>query len=315
MGGSGKGLLFSFVRQFRKVIDFDGKNFKFDGSFLYQNVTVDTDIIYIDDVPDRWKFENLFSVLTGSLMVEPKNKKKIIIPFEKSPKFFITSNFWVGGLDMSSIRRKYQFAIVKYFGEDLEPIDEFKRQFFTGWDASEWRKFDNFIAYCCQLYLSETNHKSIGNITDNGIERALRTNTDFSFIDYMDKQLNHLFFDFAPDSLKVFSGEINGVFTTNGVDYNRWKNNMISREPDRDLFIIIDRDKLTAKICELTKLKLLKSTKVTRWLKKWAKNRNVLLNTRYGSDKIIIVLDMPSGIKDETIYPEWVTENQDTLPK
>lgn len=282
-GGTGKGLLFSFIRQFRKVADFDGKNFRINDTFIYQNVDIDTNIIFIDDVEKNFKFTSLFSILTGALQVNKKNKPQIIIPFEKSPKVYITSNFPVGHMDISSQRRKYEFAVVKYFGIEREPIDEFGRQFFTEWDAKEWSKFDNFIGYCCQLYLADTSHKTIGNITVNSQERSLISNTNKDFVEYMDAQLKCNFFDFAPNTLKTFEGEINGVYVSNGVDYDKWKFNMNLPEKHRnkDLYIYISKQDFFNKMMEKLKIKLLTNTKLTYWLKKWAEIRGVYIDTRY----------------------------------
>lgn len=280
-GGTGKGLLFAFIRQFRKVAEFDGQNFKFNDSFLYQNVDVDTSIIFIDDAEEHFKFTALFSILTGALLVNKKNKPQILIPFHRSPKVFITSNFSVGKMDISTQRRKYEFAVTKHFGTDLQPIDEFGRQFFDGWDVKEWSRFDNFIAYCAQIYLADTNHKAIGNVTLNSTERSLISNTNKDFIEYMDSQLQCNFFDFAPNVLKTFSGEINGVYVTNGVDYDKWYSNSLQKEPDRDLLITISKPDLFTRINDRLKIKYLTPTKLTRWLKRWAEIRGVEIDTRY----------------------------------
>lgn len=296
-GGSGKGLLFSFIKQFRKSADFDGKSFKANDPFLYQNVDIDTNIIFIDDVEKNFKFTSLFSILTSSLPVNKKNKGQIIIPFETSPKVFITSNFSVGQMDISSNRRKYEFAVVKHFGLELLPVDEFGRQFFNEWDTKEWYKFDNFISYCCQLYLSDTNRKAIGNVTDNSHERSLINNTSKEFIEYMDGQLQCYFFDFAPNNLKTVSGNINGVYTTNAVDYKAWKENMASYNPNKDLFIVFPKAEFYTKMMERLKIKGLTSTRLTQWLKKWADSRKVELNTRYqhgtSFERANLIMDFP----------------------
>lgn len=276
-GGSGKGLLFSFVRQFRKVADFDGKNFKTADNFLFQNVDLDTNILFIDDVERHFKFNTLFSILTGSLLVNKKNKPQIIIPFERAPKIFITSNYSVGAMDISSSRRKYEFAIVKHFGQDCEPIDEFGRQFFNGWDKSEWSKFDNFITHCCQLYLAEKDKKHINNITENSSERSLIANTNKDFIDYMDGQLGCYFFDFATNNLKTFEGHINGSYTTNGVDIDKFAKNT----NDISLFLVISKEDFVNKIKGICNLKSLTSTRLTQWVKRWADARKVDMDCRF----------------------------------
>lgn len=276
-GGSGKGLLFNFARQFRKSCDFDGKNFRPQDPFLYQNVEPDTSLIFIDDVEKSFKFSSLFSILTGALQINKKNRPQIIIPFEKSPKVFITSNYSVGAMDNSSMRRKYEFAIRKYFGEDMEPKDEFGRQFFTDWDKPEWMKFDNFIATCCRMYLASTNKRGIGNITENSAERSLISNTNKEFVEYMDDQLKLNFFDFAPSFLKTAKVEIAGKTYTNAVDIALWSR----MNDDPDYYLTMGKENMLIKIKHLTGYGKITTTRLTQWMNRWAKARNVEMDTSY----------------------------------
>lgn len=278
-GGSGKGLLFQFIQQYRKATFFDGKNFRTTDPFVYQNVEPDTCILFIDDVEKNFKFNSLFSVLTGSLIINKKNRPQVIIPFEKSPKVFITSNYSVGEMDISSLRRKYEFAIQKYFGDEIEPIDIFKREFFSGWDAKEWLKFDNLIVDCCQRYLAEDNKKTIGNVTENSAERSLLSNTNRDFIEYMDGQLSKNFFDFAPVFLRSVSVTYpDGSSTSNAVNVRAYINHI----DNPDYYLTISKDIFYEKIFKLCHSpKWLTTTKLTKWLKKWAESRNVEIDTRY----------------------------------
>lgn len=276
-GGSGKGLLFNFIKQFRKSADFDGKNFRPQDPFLYQNIEPDTSVIFIDDVDRHFKFNTLFSVLTGSLSINKKNRPQIIIPFERSPKIFITSNFSVGSMDTSSIRRKYEFAITKYFGTNKEPIDEFGRQFFSGWDKHEWLRFDNFIASCCIMYLAETRKKDIGNITVNSSERSLQSNTNKEFVEYMDGQLQCNFFDFAHESLKNKRAQINGITVGNAVNIEMY----LFKKDDPDYYLVITKEQFFERMFKIVKYKSLTITLLTRWLNRWSEMRNVTMNLSY----------------------------------
>lgn len=282
-GGSGKGLCFQFVKQFRKTADFDGKNFRFSDPFLFQNVDPDTAVIFIDDVEKNFKFSSLFSILTGPLQINKKNKPQIIIPFDKSPKIFITSNYSVGSLDTSSKRRKYEFPIIKYFGDTIEPVQVFNRQFFSGWDREEWLRFDNFIIDCCKKYLSEGDKRSIGNMTDKTAERSLISNTNREFIEYMDGQLSVNFFDFAPGFLKTATiTNQDGSITTNAVNMKSYTEFM----DKPDYYFTISKETFTHKILKLTSYRNLTTTRVTQWVKRWADDRGVEIDASYkrGSD-------------------------------
>lgn len=277
-GGSGKGLCFQFVKQFRKSADFNGKNFKFTDTFLFQNIDPDTSIIYIDDVEKGFKFNNLFSMLTGPLQVNKKNKPQIIIPFEKSPKIFMTSNYSVGGMDTSSKRRKYEFPVVKYFGDEIEPVQVFNRQFFAGWDRQEWLRFDNFIVDCCQKYLAEGDKRTIGNMTDKSTERSLISNTNREFIDYMDGQLSVNFFDFAPGFLKTATiNNPDGSRTTNAVNIESY-----AKYADKpDFYIVEPKEHFLTKISKICNYRNLTTTRVTKWLNMWAESRQVEIDISY----------------------------------
>lgn len=275
-GGSGKGLLFAFVRQFRKVTDFDGKSFNPSANFIFQNVDADTNILFIDDLDKYFKFTSLFSIMTGALPVNKKQEKQMLLPFDSSPKIFITSNYNVGNDDISSRRRKHEFSVVKHYGIDIEPIDDFGRQFFTEWDTDEWCRFDNFMSDCCRLYLKETDKKSIGNVTERGKERSLMANTNSDFVAYMDGQLVYNFFDFCPMHLKTDRGTFNNNTVTNAPNISRFKDPL---SPDD--YFVITKEIFLEGIQKKTKNHKLSTTKLTQWIKQWAKARNVEIDTSY----------------------------------
>lgn len=281
-GRSGKGLLTQFISKFRKTLPFDGKSFNSEKTHKFQNLTIDTDIISIQDVKRNFPFDDLFSLITDGATAEPKNKPEILIPFEDSPKYIIQSNYIVGGSDGSSLDRKLVFSVVKYFSHAKRPIDVFHRQFFTEWDAIEWLRFDNFMAYCAQLFLTDIGHKQIRQETVNNKERQIKSDTNPSFVDMMDSILASRFIEFAPAILVQ-----NGVF-----DYDRWAANMSQRTALPELFLTIDRDKLYEKTVVATKKKLLGPNTPVIWLKSWADSRGIAIDTRFGINKVILVKDM-----------------------
>lgn len=277
-GGSGKGLCVQFITQFRKCTHFDGKNFRFSDQFLFQNVDPDTSVMVIDDVEKSFKFSSLYAILTGSLLINKKNKQQVIVPFEKSPKIILTSNYAIGGMDASAKRRKYEFPVVKHFGEDLEPISVFKRQFFAGWDRDEWLRFDNFIISCCQKYLADGDKRSIGLITDKSAERSLMANTSREFVEYMDAQLANNFFDYCPNFLKTQTVIMpDGTEITNGVDVFTYLRNI----ENPDFYFSVKKSAFLEKISKLSNYKHLSTTRLTHWLNYWAKAKGVEMDTSY----------------------------------
>ena len=152
-GGTGKGLFMNALSHMKKLVVIDGKAFAFERSFPYQLVSADTQILCFDDVKKNFDFERLFSVVTEGLTLEKKNKDAIKIPFEKSPKIGITTNYAIKGAGNSFARRKWELELHQYYSKTFTPIHEFKKHFFADWDDEDWCAFDNYMVTCLRSYL------------------------------------------------------------------------------------------------------------------------------------------------------------------
>jgi len=153
-GGTGKGLFMNALSQMKKLVVIDGKAFAFEKSFPYQLVSADTQILCFDDVKKHFDFERLFSVVTEGLTLEKKNKDAIKIPFSKSPKIGITTNYAIKGSGNSFARRKWEIELHQHYNKNFTPLDEFGKHFFAEWDEDEWCVFDNYMTACLQNFLS-----------------------------------------------------------------------------------------------------------------------------------------------------------------
>lgn len=154
-GRSGKGLVAKGITQMRNLQKIDGKNFTFDKSFAFQSIDLDTEIIFFDDVHKRFKFERLFSIIAEGIMIEKKNKSEFYIPFEKSPKILIATNYSIEGNDDSSQDRQFVVEFTDFYNRNHKPEHDFNKLFFEEWDEDEYNRFDNFMIECCQLYLRD----------------------------------------------------------------------------------------------------------------------------------------------------------------
>jgi hypothetical protein len=152
-GGTGKGLLMSALSQLKKLVVIDGKSFTFERSFAYQLVSADTQILCFDDVKKHFDFERLFSVVTEGLTLEKKNKDAIKIPFSKSPKIAITTNYAIKGAGNSFARRKWELELHQYYHKAFTPLDEFGKLMFGDWNDDDWCEFDNYMIGCLRSYL------------------------------------------------------------------------------------------------------------------------------------------------------------------
>jgi hypothetical protein len=159
-GGTGKGLFMNALSKMKKVVTIDGKSFTFERSFAYQLVSADTQILVFDDVKKNFDFERLFSVVTEGLTLEKKNKDAIKIPFSKSPKIAITTNYAIKGAGNSFARRKWELELHQHYNKNFTPMDEFGKLMFGDWSERDWCSFDNYMIGCLQNYLSRGLQKS-----------------------------------------------------------------------------------------------------------------------------------------------------------
>jgi hypothetical protein len=191
-GGTGKGIFIRSLQYFKSSESVDGKMFKFDRSFLYQRVNLDTQILAFEDVQQGFDFERLFSVITDGIEVEKKGQDSFYIPFEQSPKIIVTTNYAVRGTGNSHNRRKLELEFAQHYTKTNTPQDEFGRLLFDDWSDDDWDKFDRFMIGCAQVYLSqgliEAQHVNLE-------YKKLVASTSQEFIEWMED--------------RVLSGEIN----------------------------------------------------------------------------------------------------------
>jgi hypothetical protein len=105
-------------------------------------------------VKKHFDFERLFSVVTEGLTLEKKNKDAIKIPFSKSPKIAITTNYAIKGKGNSFERRKWELELHQYYNKNYTPLSEFGKLMFGDWNDDEWCTFDNYMINNLQSYLT-----------------------------------------------------------------------------------------------------------------------------------------------------------------
>ncbi len=188
-GGTGKGLLLQSINKLKKVTIIDGKNFNFANQFAFQNVTLDTQIILLDDVNKDFHFERLYSQITEGISFEKKGRDRIKLEYEYSPKFVITTNFGLKGVSESDKRRQYEMEIMTYYNAEYRPIKDFKREFFNDWIADDYNKFYNFMLWCVKNYLNKVNRDNGYDLPDYKSETLfevkLKANTSVEFVEFI----------------------------------------------------------------------------------------------------------------------------------
>ena len=211
-GGTGKGIIVNSVSQLKKAVIIDGKAFSFTKSFPYQRVSADTQTLIFDDASRNFEFERLFSVITEGITLEKKNKDEIHIPFERSPKIVITTNYAIKGTGNSHDRRKWEIELAQYYTKNFTPMHEFGHQLFSGWDDCEWSKFDNYMISNLQLYLKNGLIKSK---FKNLKERSFIASTSMDFSDWAKDKHNNM----TNPGVETIGQEMYNNFTLANPDY------------------------------------------------------------------------------------------------
>jgi hypothetical protein len=220
-GGSGKSLMLTAIGNIRKIIKIDGKAYNpSKNDFVYQRVNMDTQVLAFDDVKKHFDFEQLFSLITEGIPVNRKNKDEIYIPFERSPKIVITTNYVISGAGTSHDRRRHEIEFFQYFNSQRNPQDEYGKLLFDEWSKDEWAHFDNYMLSNLQMYLQ------------NGLVRSISINADAKrFIQNTCKE----FYDFVMDGniainikhynkscTEAFQSDTNGFNTLDPRKFIKW---------------------------------------------------------------------------------------------
>ena len=147
-GGTGKGIFVKALVMFLKTAKIDGKTFKFDKSFIYQRIELDTKLMAFEDVVQGFPFENMFSTITEGVEVEKKGIGAFYISYEDSPKWIFTTNYVIKGTGNSFDRRRFDLEFAQYFTGDHTPLDEFGRMLFSEWEEEDFFLFDTYMINC-----------------------------------------------------------------------------------------------------------------------------------------------------------------------
>jgi hypothetical protein len=153
-GGTGKGIFTKAIAKLINTTPIDGKNFDQENKFTWQRVSLETDLIVIEDAAKRFELEKLYNVITEGIQVEKKFGDEYFIPYEDSPKIAITTNYTIKTPAISDKRRIRVFEFSSFFSDRYTPEDHFGHKLFFGWENQEWNLFYNLMFYCVSSYLT-----------------------------------------------------------------------------------------------------------------------------------------------------------------
>ncbi|MDR0384646.1 MAG: hypothetical protein LBH60_01060 [Prevotellaceae bacterium] len=163
-GRSGKSLIAHALRYVRPVFTKGGRdldnadNFR----FIYDGYTEFHNVIEIDDFAEFGLFDRFYTEITGAREINPKNYSGFTLDYERSGKMVISTNFELQNSDSSTFARILYSTVSDYYHEKTAKNDyletrkpdlKFGRQLYDDFNAEEWNKFYNLIAYCIQLQM------------------------------------------------------------------------------------------------------------------------------------------------------------------
>jgi hypothetical protein len=201
-GGTGKSLYVKAIQQLIKCFSIDGKRRKlFEDEHLYGTLKEEHDVIYFSDMHSYHSFENLFSVITDGISINPKNRDSKFLPFEKSPKIMGTFNYGLSSNSDADLRRILFVPFSSYYhyrndtmGKEWQPKDDFHHRLFDDWDAIQWALFYNFMLRCVQFYIENMNvpyYSPTQNIEINNLKASIGDNFELWADDYfLEDKLN-----------------------------------------------------------------------------------------------------------------------------
>jgi hypothetical protein len=183
-------------------------------------VNLDTQILAFDDVKKNFDFEQLFMIVSEGITVNRKNKDEIFIPFNRSPKIVITTNYVISGAGGSHDRRRHEIEFFQYFNATNSPLKEYGRLLFDQWSTDDWSRFDNYMIKNLQMFLRNglTNTISI-----NAEAKRFIQATSKDFFDFISD--NPLLLDvyyFNTELLNQFQNEYNGYKEMNPQKFSKW---------------------------------------------------------------------------------------------
>lgn len=160
-GGTGKGVIAKAIGQIRMVTRIDGKGYRSDSQFKFQQVTHETQVVWLDDPKSDFSFSDLFSVISEGMTIEKKNQTAFTINGERSPKVLLCSNTILSSKGTSHTRRQHVLELDDHYRTlmeqgDPEPIvTQHGGRFFDkdDWDKEEWSRFYLYMLLCARDYL------------------------------------------------------------------------------------------------------------------------------------------------------------------
>lgn len=268
-GGTGKSIIAKDALSiFRNLSTVDCKSYDPKNRFKFQGIKEESDIAALEDVKYNFEYNDIYNFLTGDAEFERKNLSTIIVPFERSPKFVITTNYGIPASGSSDQRRRCVIGFLNHYSAKHTPYDEFGHILFKDWKGEredEWQYFFMFMKECVKLYfekgIESYNHTKIESV-------ALRKFFGSELFDYcllnygsycgkINAKSQKDIYESLPNHIRIqfrsqeeFTAKFNRMMKAIGIECNVYKNEYVTSSAGRYhvrtyLYTIVDSSKLS----------------------------------------------------------------------
>lgn len=157
-GGTGKGILGLALanilnrspREDVKYIAVPGKGFKPEDPKRYSAGDITTQLIHIQDLDSKFKFDELYNDITDGATFQKHYQN----PTYRRVKIMLSMNQALPLAGSSDKRRVVIFELANFFSDKVRPESLFGHRFFdSAWSDEQWHLFDIFMVRCCITYL------------------------------------------------------------------------------------------------------------------------------------------------------------------
>lgn len=162
-GRSGKSLFGKLMRHYIRMVCLEAKDRRItERQFVFANVTESTDVVFVDECHRNLDYYYFFGRVTDDFSVERKGIDPYTIPFAKSPKMLIATNYVVPNQDSSTTARQLPAVFSDYYHQTA-PNNDYRENRSVrddfGHDLADeaykgWNDDIAFILQCEQFYLS-----------------------------------------------------------------------------------------------------------------------------------------------------------------
>lgn len=186
MGRTGKGILSKAIGYVTKRFSIDGRKFDPKDQAVFENLTLDSKVITVDDCHAKFDFGHFFVPITEDMMIRKLYLGVITIPYDNSPKWYFNTNFTFKGDGDSFSGRQHIIEFDDFFNKEHTPIHQFNHTLFKDWNDEEWNNFYNY-AYECDCL-----QKQLGLVDyaeGNYLQRKLTNECPQEFIDFIEAKI------------------------------------------------------------------------------------------------------------------------------